>query len=105
MKNSNVKISAADVVGSYKVLLASIYFPVATIVYTIILLFLLHHFAGLEFDLCKKYCLLLPLFMPIYGFVEVKTYDSFSKHWTKLKYLFIRLFNRDMYDKYEQKKT
>lgn len=91
--------------ASYKIILACIYFPLATIIYTIILLFGLHYFAGVDFDHCKKLCLLMPLFIPIYAFVEVKTYDSFSRHWIKLNYLFIRIFRNDVYEKYDKWKA
>lgn len=47
----------------------------------------------------------MPLFIPIYAFVEVKTYDSFSRHWIKLNYLFIRIFRNDVYEKYDKWKA
>ena len=34
----------------------------------------------------------------------VKSYDSFGGSWTKLKYLFWRLFNRSFYDRFNQQK-
>ncbi len=40
------------------------------------------------------------LLLPIYALIMVKSFDSFGRSWTKLKYLFWRLFNRNFYNKF-----
>jgi len=38
--------------------------------------------------------------LPIYALILVKSYDSFGRSWTKLKHFFLRLFNRNVYNKF-----
>ena len=42
--------------------------------------------------------------MPIYALVFVQSYDSLGRSWRKLKYLFMRLFKRNIYTEFEEKK-
>lgn len=78
-----------------------IYFPITTGIHTAILYKCLRKFTDFEKSKCWKICLILPLLMPIYSLIFVKSYDSLGRSWTKLKYLFMRLFKRDIYTKFE----
>lgn len=42
--------------------------------------------------------------MPFYALIFVQSYDSLGRSWTKLKYLFMRLFKRSVYTEFEEKK-
>ena len=97
LKNSEIKVRGTDVVGSYKILLSMIYFPITTGLHTAILYKCLRKFTEYSKEKCWKICLLVPLLMPLYAFLLVKSYDSLGRSWHKLKYLFIRLFKRSVY--------
>lgn len=99
-----MKVKGNDVVGSYKILLSMIYFPITTSLHTVILYKCLRKFTELEPNKCLKYCLLVPLLMPLYAFFLVKSYDSFGRSFTKLKLLFLRLFRRSIYTEFNNKK-
>ena len=101
LKNSDVKVRGNDVVGSYKILLSMIYFPITTGIHTVILYKCLRKFTELPQNKCMKICLLIPLLMPLYALLLVKSYDSLGRSWTKLKYLLLRIFKRSIYTKFE----
>jgi len=42
--------------------------------------------------------------MPVYAIFMVKSYDSLGKSFIKLKYFFIRLFKRSLYQEYNKSK-
>jgi hypothetical protein len=74
-------------------------FPLTAAAHSILLYNLLTKYFKIDTKLSLK-ASILPLFLlPIYALIMVKSYDSFGKSWTKLKYLFWRLFNRKIYDK------
>jgi hypothetical protein len=41
---------------------------------------------------------------PIYALLFVKSYDSFKRSWTKLKFLFWRMFKRNIYTEFNREK-
>ena len=41
---------------------------------------------------------------PIYALLFVKSYDSFKRSWKKLKFNFLRLFQRDIYSEFNREK-
>lgn len=49
-------------------------------------------------------CLLVPLLMPLYALLLVRSYDSLGRSWKKLKYLLLRVFKRSIYTRFEEKK-
>jgi glycerol-3-phosphate O-acyltransferase/dihydroxyacetone phosphate acyltransferase len=104
LKASNVKVKGNDVVGSYKILLSMIYFPITTGIHTTLFYFGLRKFTEYGREKCLKLSLLIPLFMPIYAMLMVKSYDSFGRSFRKLTLLFLRLFRRSIYDEFNQKK-
>lgn len=81
-----------------------IYFPITTSLHTIIFYKCLKKFTEFETNKCLKLSLLIPLLMPIYAFLMVKSYDSFGRSFTKLKLLFFRLFRRSIYTEFNNKK-
>lgn len=97
VKKSEVKIRGNDVVGSYKILLSMIYFPITTAAHTYILYKCLRKFTEFETSKCWRICMLVPALMPIYALIFVQSYDSLGRSWKKLKYLFMRLFKRNVY--------
>lgn len=44
-----------------------------------------------------KICLAFGACLPIYAYLLVKSYDSLGRSFVKLKYLFLRLFKRNIY--------
>ena len=74
-----------------------IYFPITTSLHTIIFYKCLQKFTKFDNKKCFKLSLLIPLLMPIYAYLLVKSYDSFGRSFTKLKLFFLRLFRRSIY--------
>ena len=104
MKNSDVKKKGNDVVGSYKILLSMIYFPITTVLHTFLAYQCLNRFTDYEPTKCLKLSLLIPLLLPIYAMIIVKSYDSLGRSFAKLTTLFVRMFKRSMYTEVEEKK-
>jgi hypothetical protein len=104
LKKSEVKVKATDVVGSYKLLLSMLYFPISTGIHSLILFKILKKFTKFGTAKCVKICLLMFFLMPVYALIFVQCYDSLGVSWTKFKYLFMRLFKRNIYDEFEEKK-
>jgi hypothetical protein len=103
-KNSKVKEEAHDVVGSYKVLLSMFMFPATALIHSGLLFTVLTRYFKFDHKKSLKASLLSFILLPIYALIMVKSYDSFGESWTKLKYMFWRLFNRNFYDKFNQQK-
>ena len=61
----------------------------------------LKSYTDLESSNCLKISLLIPLLMPVYAWILVKSYDSLGRSFTKLKYLFVRIFKRSVYGEFE----
>lgn len=78
-------------------LLSMIYFPISMSIYSVILFKLLKKFTKYPNKKCIIICLLMLLLMPFYGYIFVHCYDSLGVTWAKLKYLFIRLFKKNIY--------
>ena len=81
-----------------------VYFPVTTSLHTVIFYKCLKKFTEFDTKKCLKLSLLVPLLMPIYAYLLVKSYDSFGRSFIKLKMLFLRLFRRSIYSEFDQKK-
>jgi hypothetical protein len=92
------------VVGSYKILLSMIFLPVTATMHSTLLYFVLTKYFKIDNIKSLKVSLISFALLPLYALVMVKSFDSFGKSWTKLKYLFWRLFNRNFYDDLNAKK-
>lgn len=104
LKGSKVKRFGNDVISSYKVLLSIFMFPFTAGVHSSLLYYLLNKFTQLSSKTKVKISLGMFLLQPIYALLFVKSYDSFSKSWKKLKYFFMRIFKRDIYQRYNDEK-
>lgn len=104
LKSSEIKNKATDVVGSYKILLSMIYFPITTAIHSCLFYKALNRFTDWESEKCWKVCLLIPLLMPLYALALVKSYDSLGRSFKKLKFLFARIFKRSVYTQFDAKR-
>jgi hypothetical protein len=104
LKHSEVKIKGNDVVGSYKILLSMIYFPITAGIHTALLYWGLRRFSEMDKSKCLKICALVPLLLPIYALLFVKSYDSLGRSWKKLKFMFLRIFKRSIYTEFAERK-
>lgn len=104
-KSSNVKEEARDVVSSYKILLSMFLLPATAVVHSSLLYFVLTKYFEVDKKKSIKASLISFALLPIYALIMVKSYDSFGRSWTKLKYMFWRLFNRNFYNKFNDQKN
>jgi len=79
-------------------------FPATAAVHSSLLYFVLTKYFQVDQKKSIKASLISFALLPIYALIMVKSYDSFGQSWTKLKYLFWRLFNRDFYNKFNAQK-
>lgn len=78
--------------------------PATAAVHSSLLYFVLTKYFQVDQKKSIKASLISFALLPIYALIMVKSYDSFGQSWTKLKYLFWRLFNRDFYNKFNAQK-
>jgi hypothetical protein len=79
-------------------------FPATALIHSGLLFTVLTRYLKFDNKKSLKASILSFIFLPIYALIMVKSYDSFGESWTKLKYMFWRLFNRNFYDKFNQQK-
>jgi hypothetical protein len=104
LKGSKVKHYGNDVVGSYKIMLSSFMLPLTCAVHSILLYFALQKFTKFTQKTQLKLSIGLFVLQPIYALLFVKSYDSFKRSWKKLKFLFLRMFKRDIYKEFNRDK-
>jgi hypothetical protein len=102
LKASKVKIRGNDVVGSYKITASFLLFPIFQIINALITYFLLTKFTKLRPETNKKIAIAVFLLVPIYALMMVKSVDSLGRTFKKLKYMFIKVFKRNLLDTYER---
>ncbi len=81
-----------------------ILFPTTASIHSSLLYFVLTKYFKIDSKKSLKASLLSFVLLPLYALIMVKSYDSFGRSWTKLKYFFWRLFNRKFYDKLNAQK-
>ena len=81
-----------------------IFLPVTAGMHSTLLYFVLTKYFKIHTIKSLKISLISFALLPLYALIMVKSFDSFGKSWTKLKYLFWRLFNRNFYDDLNAKK-
>lgn len=74
--------------------------PLTASIHSTILYFSLTKFFKVSSEKSLKASLLMFSLLPIYAVILVKSFDSFGRSWTKLKHYFLRLFNRNVYNKF-----
>ena len=104
LKSSAIKAQANDVVGSYKILLSMIYFPITRCIHMLLCFKGLQKFTDWDSKKCWKFCFLIPLLMPIYALGLVKSFDSLGRSLKKLQFLFTRVFKRSVYTEFDKKR-
>lgn len=97
LKGSKVKMYGNDVVGSYKILLSSFLMPLTCAIHSFLLYAALKKWSNFSKGTMIKLCLGLFALQPIYALLFVKSYDSFKRSWNKIKFLFMRMFKKDIY--------
>jgi hypothetical protein len=102
LKASKVKIRGNDVVGSYKIKLSVILFPIFQIINALMTYYLLGKFTNFTPTTNKRIALAVFFLVPIYALMMVRSVDSLKRTFKKLKYLFIKVFKRDLLDTYEK---
>ncbi len=80
------------------------FFPLTSIGHSTALYFALQKWTDFSKIKSVKLAVGLSLLMPIYALILVKSYDSFGSSFKKLKYLFTRIFKRDIYEQFNDKK-
>ena len=104
LKGSKVKHYGNDVVGSYKIMLSSFLLPLTCGLHSALLYWLLKRYSRLAPRSVLKAAVGLFALQPIYALLFVKSYDSFKRSWKKLKFNFLRLFQRDIYSEFNREK-
>lgn len=104
LKGSKVKHYGNDVVGSYKILLSTYLLPLTCAAHSTILYFILKKFTKLDPKNVLKISLALFALQPIYALLFVKSYDSFKRSWKKVKFMFWRMFKRNIYTEFNREK-
>ncbi len=104
VKGSKVKLFGNDVVGSYKILLASVLMPITCAIHSFLLYFILKRKTTLSAQSIMKLSVGLFILQPIYALIFVKSYDSFKRSFERLKGLFLMLFKGSFYEDFNREK-
>lgn len=102
LKASKVKIHGNDVVASYKMMLSLVLFPVFQILNALLTYFVLSKIGKFSSTTNRRIALAVFFLVPIYALVMVRSVDSLGRTFKKLKYMFVKVFKRDLLDTYEK---
>lgn len=103
LKASKVKVKGNDVVGSYKILVSLVLFPIFQVFNSIMTYVVLSNLTNWKPETVKKLAIAVLILVPLYALFMVRGLDSLGHAFKKLKYLFLKLFKRDSLDLYEKK--
>lgn len=98
-----MKVKGNDVVGSYKIMVSLVLFPIFQVINTVMTYIVLSKFTNWKPETIKKLSLAVLVLVPLYALFMVRGLDSLGHSFKKLKYLFLKLFKRDSLDLYEHK--
>lgn len=102
LKASKVKLHGNDVVGSYKIMVSLVLFPIFQILNALFTYFVLAKIGKFSPTTNKRIAWGVFFLVPIYALVMVRSVDSLGQTFKKLKYMFVRAFKRDLLDTYER---
>ena len=102
--SSNKNENNIDMVTSEKIRLSLILMPLVNAGYSCLLYFLLKRYTKISKKTILQLALALFSFQPFYIVFLVKSYDSFSRSWEKLKFEFLRLFKPNHYKEFNNRK-
>ena len=102
LKASKVKLHGNDVVGSYKIMVSLVLFPIFQIVNSLLTYFVLTKLDKFSVTTNRRIALAVFFLVPIYALIMVRSVDSLGQTFKKLKYMFIKVFKRDLLDTYEK---